>query len=213
MGKFKSRKEKASKKRFDDLLDIREIIIKCNTRLLINPARKFSKCDDLESLECSEFISNGYLHLLKAIEKFDYRKGFKFSTYFCNVLFRNLSRDVSIKINKSRNQYELNSSAESALLMEDSFCEQRDIYNKRFFNRLLNQLEIEDSKSNRKSRSMVLKRNYGLCGEKKQTLREIGEELGVSKERVRQIRMQAEDFVRQNINLFEFNDLNSSINL
>ena len=53
---------------------------------------------------------------------------------------------------------------------------------------------------------MVLKRNYGLCGEKKQTLREIGEELGVSKERVRQIRMQAEDFVRQNINLFEFYD-------
>jgi RNA polymerase primary sigma factor len=56
---------------------IREKIICANLRLVINIARKYSSL----GLPVSDLIEEGNLGLIKAIEKYDYKKGFKFSTY------------------------------------------------------------------------------------------------------------------------------------
>ena len=55
----------------------RDIMIQSNLRLAISIAKKYAKYgSDLEDL-----IQESNLGLMKAIEKFDWRKGFKFSTY------------------------------------------------------------------------------------------------------------------------------------
>ncbi len=55
----------------------KEELVKANLRLIISLARKYSP----KGMFLSDLIQEGNIGLLKAIEKFDYRKGFKFSTY------------------------------------------------------------------------------------------------------------------------------------
>ncbi len=144
-------------------------------------------------------------YILKAIEKFDYNKGFKFSTYFCNVLFRNLSRDKQVQIKKAH--YEFDETI-SIAAEEETHQEQIASYNEAFLSNLITQLEIEDNSDGfkKRSRSIVLKKTYGICGERKHTLREVSQDLGVCHERIRQIRIQAEEFIKSNLNAFESYD-------
>ena len=61
----------------DDLA--RQIMIESNLRLAISVAKKYSRYgSDLEDL-----IQESNIGLMKAVEKFDWRRGFKFSTYDC----------------------------------------------------------------------------------------------------------------------------------
>jgi len=53
-------------------------LINANLRLVINIAKHYSRGRGMEFLD---LIQEGNLGLMKAVEKFDYTKGFKFSTY------------------------------------------------------------------------------------------------------------------------------------
>ena len=52
-------------------------MIECNLRLVVSIARRFSAT----GLPLGDLVQEGNLGLLRAVEKFDWRKGFKFSTY------------------------------------------------------------------------------------------------------------------------------------
>lgn len=55
----------------------RKKLIECNLRLVISIAKK----QKVHNMPLEDLIQEGNLGLLKAIERFDYKKGFRFSTY------------------------------------------------------------------------------------------------------------------------------------
>lgn len=59
--------------------EAREMMINCNLRLVVSVAKRY--IGRRSHLALSDLIQEGNIGLFKAIEKFDYRKGFKFSTY------------------------------------------------------------------------------------------------------------------------------------
>jgi RNA polymerase primary sigma factor len=58
-------------------LEAKERMINSNLRLVISQARRFQG----QGLPLGDLIQEGMLGLIRAVEKFDWRKGFKFSTY------------------------------------------------------------------------------------------------------------------------------------
>jgi len=61
----------------DDVDEAKMIIIKANVRLVISIAKRYAS----RGLDFLDLIQEGNSGLMKAVERFDYKKGYKFSTY------------------------------------------------------------------------------------------------------------------------------------
>ena len=57
--------------------EVRELMINSNLRLVVSIARRYQGL----GLGMSDLVQEGMIGLIRAAEKFDYRKGFRFSTY------------------------------------------------------------------------------------------------------------------------------------
>ncbi len=73
----------------------REKMINSNLRLAVSIAKKYYK----SGCSMEDLIQESNIGLMKAVEKFDWRKGFKFSTYACWWIKQSVTRHISM--NKS----------------------------------------------------------------------------------------------------------------
>lgn len=178
-------------RRFNDDADaVRNHIAECNLRLVISIARKFSNshCD------FDDLMSEGNEILLKAITKFDFSRGFRFSTYATHSVQRHFFRYTQRQ--QKRNMVEYRSAVE--ILNEvpsdelDPLIAQWIQEEERISELVARMAERLDERE-----QVVISGRFGLStGGVVRTLRELAGDLGLSKERVRQLQIVAVDKLR-----------------
>ncbi|HEX6986293.1 MAG TPA: sigma-70 family RNA polymerase sigma factor [Planctomycetaceae bacterium] len=172
---------------FDRLLAaeraVRDRIARANLRLVVSIARKFA---DREN-PFDDFVSDGNLALLYAIGKFDYARGFRFSTYATHAVRRSIYRQVREK----RRRTSLVAVGATDLIDEtvDGREPRRaDEGQYRQFRLLIEQMpdRLDDRER------AILDARFGLHGDGKGlTLQKVAARLGLCKERVRQLQNRA----------------------
>jgi RNA polymerase primary sigma factor len=175
---------------------IKKVIIEANLRFITAIARKHSKDHTI----LSELVSEGIYSLMRAIEKFDYTKGFRFNTYASWVIAKDFARmpQLTSSITQMENiRDDIDQNRRIAETMDSSLVEQAK--------QSLAQT-IRDNLDQREQ--YVILNHFGLTGSKikreKKTLQEIGGELDLTKERVRQIELVALQKLRQLLSMEEF---------
>jgi RNA polymerase sigma factor (sigma-70 family) len=163
--------------------EIRNQLIRANLRLVVSVAKKFVESAN----NLTELISDGNISLMRAVEKFDADRGFKFSTYATYAIRRNFYRTI-IQDRKVRRRHV---SGEEELLKlraagpdEQQISEPQFAQLKGWLGKLLNQLNPREQ--------LIVSLRYGLQqNSEPQTLQDIAKNIGVCKERVRQLQTRA----------------------
>lgn len=163
--------------------EVRNYILRANLRLVISIAKKYVNAANT----FDELISEGNLSLLQAVDKFDISRGNRFSTYATRAIRNNLYHYVFDK-HKRRQQVTL---AEDELLQtarderaNETACELRLEYIRRSLARIMKRLDAQ--------KMSIITQRFGLNGEENPpTLKELARDMGVSRERVRQIQVRA----------------------
>ena len=174
--------------------ETREGLVRVNMPLVLAMAKRTR----ITGADFSDLVSEGSLALLRSVDKFDCRRGYKFSTYACRSILKSFSR-VAARTARHRGRFpaEFDPALEKSDFLEqkrssvegDCIAEIRTILG----DNLAKLSEVE---------RQVIRARFALDepsnGQtpKGKTLEEVGALIGVTKERVRQIQNKALDKLR-----------------
>jgi RNA polymerase sigma factor (sigma-70 family) len=166
-------------------LETRSKIVSANMGLVLAMAKR----SDFPGVEFTDLVSEGSMALLRATDKFDFSRGFKFSTYACRAIFKGFSRTAK-QCYRYRSHFlaQWDTAFEKSDQVERDRKEQHDDWVdevRTIMNQNLADLTgIEQS---------VVSLRFSLDSQQSRplTLKQVGEKLGLTKERIRQIQNKA----------------------
>lgn len=163
----------------------RDKLIKSNLKFVATVARRYQG----RGLSYSDLIAEGNYGLMKAFDKFDYEKGFKTISYSVwwikQSILEALKERNGIPSDELPKDYEKQFEDDDTSLKSEtlpSFLEEENTNgseNKEIIESLMEVLSDRECK--------IVSKYYGLGTNKEMTLEEIGNEINLTKERVRQI--------------------------
>jgi RNA polymerase primary sigma factor len=172
----------------DEALAVKNQIISANLRLVVSIAKRHVG----PSNDFFHLVSDGNMSLIRAVEKFDYARGNKFSTYASWAIMKNFARTIPEE-NYRRDRF-VTGHEEMFEAAADNRTDEHEYENaqKRMQDAVKGMLGRLDDRERR-----IITCRYGINGASEQTLEQLGRELGVTKERVRQIESRTLEKIRK----------------
>ena len=172
----------------EQIKDVRDVLISCNQRLVYSQAKQRLAIGE----NIDDLVSDGNISLMRAVEKFDYGRGFKFSTYATWAIMKNFAR--SIPDEQTRKQRYVTGHETLFDAKEDVRTDEQEVLAaadaaRSRVNHLLDHLDTRTRE--------VIRMRIGLDGSQEMTLEQIGQHFGITKERVRQINVRGMKQLRE----------------
>ncbi len=166
---------------------VRNEITQANLRLVVSISRRFT--DPLNSFD--DLVGEGNISLMYAVEKFDYSKGFRFSTYATHAIQRSFYRSINRR-QKENQRFYLGASDDQFVQLPASSSDEEQVINPDAFENLYRRVINEMGQLLDDRERFILMARFGLEHDgQEQTLKLLAEQLGICKERVRQLQNRA----------------------
>lgn len=166
----------------------RDRIVEANLRLVFSVVKKFVNANN----HFDDLLSDGIIALIRAVEKFDYDRGFRFSTYATQVLRRNAYRTVVL--NQQDRQKTVGGLQDMEIDVEED--DRGSTMSEKRWHELRSRLGIMLNDLDRREK-FIIRARFSLGSHRKvHTLQALADRLGVSKERVRQLERRAMEKMR-----------------
>ncbi len=166
----------------------RDRIVESNLRLVFSVVKKFVN----ENNSFDDLLSDGIVALIRAVEKFDFDRGFRFSTYATQVLRRNAYRTVVT--NQQDRQKVVGGLQDMNIEISDE--DKSSAISEKRWHELRSRLAVMLNELDRREK-LIVRARFALGSHRKvHTLQSLADRLGISKERVRQLERRAMEKLR-----------------
>lgn len=169
---------------------MREQIANTNLALVLAMAKRTR----MSEVDFADLVSEGNMALLRAVDKFDCGRGFKFSTYACRAILKAFSRQ-GMKLSKYRQRFPADFDPK---LERSDFHEKRRATHEEDCAEEVKSIVMANRANLSSIERTVIHHRFGIDVENHVplTLEQVGQIIGVTKERVRQIQNKALEKIR-----------------